>query len=520
MSKKFFNPILSGDFPDPSIVRVGDDYYSVHSTFQYFPGIPVMHSKDLINWEFIGHVLNRQKQLNLTNIPDSFGVWAPDIEYYNGKFYVFYPLIGDEKGNFCSSIWMVSAHRPEGPYSDPVLLNRNAGIDPSLFFDDDGKNYLVWGDCRVQELSEDLDKLVGEPRKVWDGTGGHAPEGPHMFKRNGYYYLMIAEGGTGYGHYEVLARSQSVWGPFEPCPFNPILHQPDRDAAIQKVGHGKLVETQYGDWWMLHLGARPIRGKYCNLGRETFLQPVTWTHGGWFFIGDDRLPMEQCTAPMIPEDKSCSRSYSDDFNDDSLGLQWEFVRNPHDECWSLKERPGYFRIKTRDQDLCSLNAKNTLVQRAGHFDFTMGTKLEFSPDTDGEEAGIVCYFDTKSYIKFYLTWDKCLKLKLAKRVSGVFEVLAEKEFDSNIVYMKAVSEKQVYSFYYSNDNKEWICLAKDIDGSFLSCDWKLEKEGEWAFTGLMVGLYANNGGTGTLKNADFDWFTYEPGSKCAGGCLK
>ena len=320
----FSNPVLPGDFPDPSVIRVGSDYYSVHSTFQYFPAIPIMHSRDLVHWRFLGHALTRRSQLDLTATPDSQGIWAPDISYHNGRYYIVYPVFRPGSDPTAISIHLVYADRPEGPYSAPVTLKHSTTgdcyIDPGLFFDDDGRAYLIWAGCYLQELTAELDGVLGETRQLWAGTGlPWGGEGPHLFQHNGYYYLTIAEGGTFYGHCQTMARARQLWGPYEPCPYNPILRQPDSQAPIQKAGHGKIVETPAGEWWMLHLGGRPINGPYCPLGRETMLVPLCWTTDGWPIVTGDRTPQPTYPRPALLPDPACARAYSDDF---SSCLSW------------------------------------------------------------------------------------------------------------------------------------------------------------------------------------------------------
>jgi len=291
----YSNPILCGDYPDPSIVRVGTDYYLVNSTFQWFPGIAVSHSRDLVNWQPVGHVLTRDSQLNLSPVADSAGIWAPDISFCDDRFWVSYTLQTPEAGLNC----IVHSDKPEGPYSDPCVLN-DSNIDPSVFSDDDGKRYFVTSRGHVQEMDADGSRLLGKPQVVWPGTGGHCPEGPHIIKRNGYYYFMMAEGGTGYGHNEVLARSRSIWGPYESCPHNPVLGPAGESRPIRKTGHGKPVETQHGEWWFVYLCGRPYGGNYCNLGRETCLSRLVWTDDDWFTIEEPQLEQVRPRLPWSP----------------------------------------------------------------------------------------------------------------------------------------------------------------------------------------------------------------------------
>jgi len=278
-NETYTNPVIPGGFPDPSICRVGDYYYTVHSTFEYFPGVPIFHSKDLVHWRQIGYCLTRESQLPLRKMRPGGGIYAPTLRYHDGLFYMITTNV-DGGGNF-----YVTAKDPTGPWSEPVWLDKE-GIDPSLLFDDNGKIYYTrhvgQADGYIAQtlLNIGEGKLEGELKKIWGGTGGIWPEGPHLYKINGKYYLMISEGGTSYGHMITIARSDSPWGPFEPNPDNPILTHKDREGnQFRALGHGDLVETPDG-WWIVFLGIRPQGGHYNHLGREMFLAPLEWNEDG------------------------------------------------------------------------------------------------------------------------------------------------------------------------------------------------------------------------------------------------
>lgn len=274
----FSNPIIPGFYPDPSMCRVGNDYYLVTSTFEYFPGVPLFHSRDLIHWRQIGHCLTRSSQLPLEKAGSSGGIYAPTLRYHNGKFYMVTTNVA--VGNF-----FVYADDPAGEWSEPVWLEHK-GIDPSLFFDDDGKVYFTWTtDNQIWQCEIDINTgaTLTKPRPIWSGTGGRYPEAPHLYKINGTYYLLIAEGGTEYGHMVTLARADSPWGSFESCPHNPILTHRHRGAnPIQGTGHADLVEAHDGSWWMVFLAFRTLAHyqNFHHLGRETFLAPVKWDEAG------------------------------------------------------------------------------------------------------------------------------------------------------------------------------------------------------------------------------------------------
>ncbi|WP_164716381.1 glycoside hydrolase family 43 protein [Paenibacillus whitsoniae] len=381
------NPVLPGDYPDPSIVRVGDDYYVVTSTFQYFPGVMIHHSRDLVHWKPIGHVITRRSQIDLTGVPDSHGVFASDISYADGKFWVVVPFFHGQPR--CSNL-LFTAKRPEGPYSDGIVLNHHF-IDPSIFHDDDGRRYLVFGGGWLQELDADGTRLIGEARQVWPGTGGRAPEAPHIVKRNGYYYLMLAEGGTAFGHMETLARSRSIWGPYESCPHNPVLTQPDPAHPLQKAGHGKLVEDPRGNWWMLHLGGRPLTpGGATPLGRETFLEPVRWTSDEWFEVGDGGRPQEWVEVPGS-QALDLTESEPELFNGAELSPIWEWVRHPLEGSYALTDKG--LELECQPYPLYVPGSTLILTRRWEHFGFETRTRLSFAPRSLGEEAGLIVYRD-------------------------------------------------------------------------------------------------------------------------------
>ncbi|MFC5404123.1 family 43 glycosylhydrolase [Cohnella soli] len=395
IENEFMNPVLPGDHPDPSIVRVGSDYYMVTSTFQFFPGVLVLHSRDLANWKPIGHVITRKSQLDLTGMPDSFGVFAPDISYYDGKFWVVVPYYHGQPR--CTTL-LFTADRPEGPYSEATMLNHHF-IDPSIFNDDDGKRYLVFGGGWVHEMKQDGSALVGEARQVWPGTGGAAPEAPHIVKRNGWYYLMLAEGGTFFEHMETLARSRSIWGPYESCPYNPVLIQRNPEQRIQRTGHGKLVQDEQGDWWMFHLGGRPLPpGGFCPLGRETFLQPVRWTDDDWFIVGDDGKPVEIVHLPSIAVENEGMSVHTDYFKEEELSPHWEWVRHPVDEGYRLTSNG--LRIDCKPFIPYSLQSTLILTRRWPDFGFEARTLLSASFASRGEEAGMTLYRDADAFLFF------------------------------------------------------------------------------------------------------------------------
>ena len=509
--RQYHNPVQRGFFPDPSVIRVGDDFYMVNSSFQYFPAIPISHSKDMVHWHIVGHAITNPEWLDLSDIRDSHGIWAPDISYVDGKFYIFAPLRlngdGTRGNNVLRRQLVMVSDRPEGPYSKPVCLEVD-NIDPSHFVDDDGSRYIVTAaGATVTPLTPDSLRLAGESRVAWPGSGERCPEGPHIFKKDGWYYAMVAEGGTGYGHGINVARSRELFGEYECSPLNPVMRQKDPDAPIQRAGHGKLVQDRNGKWWCYYLCGRPNGGRHTTVGRETSLDPVEWTEDGWFTVNGGRGPSLTQEAPDLPE---CvfPRNTFDDFDSEKLDLEWEFVRNPDNGTWSLTERPGWFRIWTRDGQLSERRAKNTLVRREQELTYRAETKLEFAPDRDGEQAGLVCYYSTATYARFSLCWEDGRKLRLVINRAHGEELMAEvANVPEGTVWLKVDVKGLTRTFLYSFDGETWQ-TAGTLENCVFLCDEGVPEDRK-RHTGTLVGIYANNGGCGSLKPADFDYFKYE-----------
>jgi alpha-N-arabinofuranosidase len=512
-TKTFSNPILSGFYPDPSICRVGEDYYLVTSSFAYFPGVPIFHSKDLVNWKQIGHVLDRPSQLDLDNLEQSKGIFAPTIRYNNGVFYMITTNVG-KGGNF-----IVTATDPAGPWSEPFWLDA-PGIDPSLFFDEDGRVYYTgtrpapegekyFGNWEIwlQELDLNTMELVGESYSLWRGALRDVvwPEGPHLYKINGMYYLMISEAGTGHEHAITIARGEEVTGPYTGFKANPILTHRHLGAnyPIVNVGHGDLVETQNGEWWMILLASRPYGGYYRNLGRETFLAPVSWEEG-WpvVSIGTGKVE-ESYPVPNLPESLHRAKLSCDNFEGTKLDYIWNLIRTPREEVYSLTERPGHLRLKLRKEVITEQQQVSFVGRRQQHMNFVAAAVMEFSPKQDKEEAGIVLYQNSKFNFRFIYTQENGkTMIRLVKSIKGVEEILAENEVTAEKLYLSVEAQGQNYSFYYGETSTAESCLMKDADGRILSTDVA------GGFVGTYIGLYASSNGISSSNHADYDWFEY------------
>ncbi len=506
------NPVVRGFRPDPSVVRVGDDYYMVNSSFQYFPAIPIHHSKDLVHWELIGHAITENKYLDLSETSDSHGIWAPDISYHNGEFYIFATLRLNEPpendtGRLRQTLFMKS-DKPEGPYSEPVVLDID-NIDPSLFVDDDGTKYCITAPgVTVTKLTDDCCAIAEPTVNVWMGTGLRCPEGPHILKKDGWYYAILAEGGTGFGHQISVGRAKSVMGPYESSPHNPAMKQTDPNALIQRAGHGDLVQTQNGDWWVTYLCGRANEGYYTTVGRETALDKVNWTDDGWFVVNDKKGPSIENEAPDLPWTPYEENNF-DDFDSDRLGFEWEFVRNPHWDKFSLTKNKGFVTIETGEHDLCERSSYNTLVRRETELSFALSTKLDFEPVQNGQQAGITCYYGTNNHIKCCMIYDNGLKVRVYENRNAEKSIVGEAVLDDNAktVYLKVRVIGQTREFFYSLDNEMWILVGR-VGRCYFLCD-----EGVTVgkhHTGTLTGIYAYNGGNEKTVDAKFDWVDYKP----------
>lgn len=521
--KKGMNPILPGFYPDPSICRVNDDYYLVTSTFAYFPGVPIFHSRDLVHWNQIGNILERKEQLPLVNAETSEGIFAPTLRYHDGTFYMITTNVTptNDINNF-----IVTATDPAGPWSDPYPLD-SAGIDPSLFFDDDGKCYYCgtqnrregsryFGDNEIyiQELDLNTMKLVGESYPAWHGAlrGVEWPEGPHIYKKDGYYYLLISEAGTGHNHAVSIARSKSLTEPFTGHKANPIFthrhlgyHYP-----IVNVGHPDIVETQNGEWWMVCLASRPRGGYYRNLGRETYLVPFIW-EDGWPVINPGKGILED-TFPMpnLPAYEAKEIPAKEDFDTDTLPLHFMYLRNPKEENYSLTNRPGYLEMKLNADTLSSKGTPSYVCQRQLSFDFTAETKLSFSPAVENEQAGIAIY-QSQSFNYQLLAGKKedATVLSLVKTERDEVTVLKEEILDALYpdLTLRITENEQDLTFAYSVDGKSEKILADKVDARILSTDVA------GGFVGNTIGLYATSNGEESSTVTAFDYFLYEDDNK-------
>jgi alpha-N-arabinofuranosidase len=502
---KIKNPIISGFYPDPSICRVDKDYYLVTSSFEYFPGVPIFHSKDLVNWEQIGHCLTNETQLPLSKAKSSGGIFAPTIRYNNGTFYVITTNVSDG-GNF-----YVTAEDPQGPWSDPIWLDDWKGIDPSLFFDEDGTVYITGktenyiDEPGIYQATIDLQngKLLSERKLIWEGTGGAEPEGPHLYKVNDYYYLMISEGGTEYGHMITIARSKSSFGPFDSYEKNPILSHRSLKHTIQGVGHADLFQDTENNWWAVLLGYRPV-GYFPkhHLGREVMLAPITWNDEGWPIIGENGVIDVEIKTDKILGKQEFNWTERTDFKKNNLDLNWIFRRNPIEDNYYLSEEKGLV-LRGEQTTLNDSEAPQTFVgRRQKHFECQVLTLLQFKP-AENEEAGITVFANEQYHYDLALTnIDGEKRVILRKQVGSLNTVEYSGSYTFEEITFEVQADEMSYQFGFYDSNGVYTSLGT-VESGFLS------KEVAGGFTGVCFGLYATGNGRPSLNEAIFEWFEYK-----------
>ncbi len=507
----YHNPIRTGFYPDPSIVRVGTDYYMVNSSFIYFPCIPISHSTDLVNWHIIGYAITNPEWANIDKLEGGRGYWAPDISYYEGKFYITATYRMNDDGTVYRKQIVVSSEKPEGPYSKPAIIDED-GIDPSIFTDDDGRRYMLLNrGARIFELDKNAEKQISEAQMIYYGDNKRAPEGPHILKKDGYYYLFQAEGGTGIGHRISVARSKELKGNYEPCPYNPIMRQMDENSIIQRCGHGKPVMTQNGQWYMVYLCGRKITGKNgepCSiLGRETALDPITWTADGWPIVNNLKGPSYLQKKPDLPE-TIWEENNRTDFSAKDLFSIWTFSRTPENDGYKIKD--GRLLLKGSVNDMDSMLSKNILLRRQTAFCFIAECEMKVPKLDKGQDVGITCYYDENTYLKFAVFCEESgsLIIRVLEKIGDnviKHSSVPVKEKDS--VYFKVVTRGIKRTFYASFDGKNYDEILQ-LDNVYYLCDEGLKKGKR--FTGAMVGMYAYSGEKGNSEPlfAEFVSFKY------------
>lgn len=529
----FDNPIIPGSHPDPSICYDGEYFYIVNSTFELYPGLPINRSKDLVNWELIGYGLHRQSQcnavVNLVDVQSDGGIHAPTIRYHEGIFYIITTNVYyHEKKNKTDFVnFIITAKDPAGPWSEPHVLEGAPGIDPDIFFDDDGRvwyvgthlpdapNFSGEGEIWLQEIDLDNWKLIGERSFLWRGAcGGVWAEGPHMYKRNGYYYLMIAEGGTSFNHAVMIAVGDNIKGPFISNERNPIFtsRHLSYDNWVHSTGHADLIELNDGRWYMVALGVRGEEKRGSNMGRETFLLPVVWEKEPfewkeiqyeWPVVAQETGKLEPAyDVPFKGTTQKRSSTFSDDFESEELDLNWNFRRVPSHNMYSLTKRESHLRLNCSKTVFSNRTSTSFIGFRQTESNFEYLARMSFNPSRNGSEAGITVVQKDDNYITFTIIREEgshFIQAVLAMPNSKP-KVLKKKElvdYDGSI-NLQVLSLNHEYIFVYSMDNNEMVEFHR-IEAHHL-----LSK----GYTGAFLGLYATGNGTKTNDYSDFDFIEY------------
>jgi len=531
------NPILPGFNPDPSIVRVGDDYYIATSTFEWFPGVQIHHSRDLAHWRLLTRPLRRASQLNMLGDPDSCGVWAPCLTYSDGLFWLIYTdvkrygrtTVGGASGASLRDFhnYLVTSPTIDGEWSDPVYLN-SSGFDPSLFHDDDGRKYLVnqlwdhrpgrnrFNGIVLQEYEHASRKLVGERKNIFAGTSIGFTEAPHLYKRNGWYYLVTAEGGTGWGHAITMARSRSLAGPYELHPDKYIVTARDRPhAPLQRAGHGDLVDTQAGETYAVYLCGRPLpnRGR-CTLGRETAIQKMAWGSDDWLRTRDGSgVPELETPAPALPaapaETKGSSAPVREGFDGKQLPIDFQWLRSPFpEELFSLGARPGFLRLYGRET-IGSIFRQSLVARRQQAHCYSATTAMEFEPAHYQQAAGLVCYYNSAKFHYLHVSHDeehgRHLRVMSCTPDSPQSDAFtAPIRIPAGRIELRVEVDFERLRFAYRVGDS-WQFLPELFDASILSDE--ATAPGAPNFTGAFVGLACQDM-SGAAHPADFDWFEY------------
>jgi xylan 1,4-beta-xylosidase len=522
---KIENPILKGFNPDPCICKANGTYYIATSTFEWFPGVQIYESCDLVNWEFKCAPLNNIEYLDLKGIPDSAGIWAPALSFYEDTFYLVYTISKQIDGYFKDvENYVIISSNIDGPWSKPIFIN-GSGFDPSMYHEN-GKHYVLnpqW-DYRPLEghkkfnglILQEFDfneGMIGESKVVFTGSGTGGTEGPHLMKKDDYYYIIAAEGGTGRHHSICVARSKSIWGPYEVSPYHPLITAWEKDTILKKSGHGNFVETDDGEWYMTHLCSRYLDNKdVCVLGRESAIQKIEWIDGWPRMVQGDNTPAVIVEAPKCAREKQEeSKAYQTSFNIhmDMVKEGWMSLRTPFDRKSKLTD--SGLIVKGGDS-LTSLYDQSLIARRWDSFKFSSETCVQFNPYHYSQMAGLTCYYNTKVWHFLYVGYDEKVKKRIVnvltndnfsfnEPLKGDYIYLEDTVRD---VYLKVEVEQENLQFYYAFDNKEYKAIGPILDASILSD----EHVAGWAYTGAFNGITAID-----VFNKDtsaiFTWFKQE-----------
>jgi xylan 1,4-beta-xylosidase len=520
------NPIIPGFAPDPAICRRGDDFFLATSSFQWWPAVPIYHSKDLKHWELYSYGITNPEYADLRRIGDSAGIWAPSLTYADGLFWlVFSPASGSRQHGYESPNYLTTAKDPRGPWSKPVYLN-TSGNDASIFHDRDGRKWLLNTDQNLtpggkghagvllQEYSDNEKKLVGPVRNIFAGTPLGVPEGSKLYHQGDWYYLLIAEGGTGYGHAATMARSRNISGPYEAHPENPILTARDDPAnPIQRAGHPDIVNLENNRVALVYLASRPVE-KRSLLGRETFLADAHWSADGWLRL-EHRAPQLALPDFGLKEVRFPEPLARDNFDGPKLDLEWNTARQPMTELQDLNSRPGWLTLTPTPSFLTSIERPNLLARRVRHHAFTAETNMEFSPTETQQWAGLICYYDTRRWYFLHRALDQQQRPVIALYTKslgfGLKELAAKQIVESKTIRLGVTCDGRNFQFRFAKGhNGPWEKLGPPQDALILSDEQveDMDPIPTFGFTGAFVGIACFDlGGRGPKPM--FDWFEYQ-----------
>ena len=535
----FINPIINGGYPDPSIVRVENDFYIVNSSFEYFPALPIHHSKDLVNWELIGYGIDRPSQgtgkVNLYDVQQQGGIHAPSIRYHDGLFYivttnVYSPVDKSKPTEMVNFI--LTAKNPAGPWSDPYVIEGAPGIDPDIFFDDNGKVWFVGthdtgnpnkngiGEIWIQELDLDNWKLKGQRHSIWRGAcGGCCVEGPHIYKQYGRYYLMVAEGGTSYNHAVMIASSENIEGPYDSNPKNPILtsRHLSNNNWVHSTGHADLVQLKDNRWYMVSLGIRNEMDSTSNMGRETHLMPVVWEEAWdnwvevekgrwepviikWPVVAPNTGKVERNTSiPFFEKKQNINYSFYDDFTSSKLDLQWNFRRVPRENTYELNSKNKTLKLNLSPESFELRSQYNLMGFRQKETEFEYSSSMNFKPKKNFSEAGVSIFSQDDDYINFTVKKhnNKTLLNLSVKPRDQKLDIIKSipLKYNENII-LKIMSKDNKYIYYYSLDDGNSFDVFTETGANLVLCK---------GYIGTNLGLYASSNGYKTKEYAEFEW---------------
>ena len=535
----FINPIINGGYPDPSIVRVENDFYIVNSSFEYFPALPIHHSKDLVNWELIGYGIDRPSQgtgkVNLYDVQQQGGIHAPSIRYHDGLFYivttnVYSPVDKSKPTEMVNFI--LTAKNPAGPWSDPYVIEGAPGIDPDIFFDDNGKVWFVGthdtgnpnkngiGEIWIQELDLNNWKLKGQRHSIWRGAcGGCCVEGPHIYKQYGRYYLMVAEGGTSYNHAVMIASSENIEGPYDSNPKNPILtsRHLSNNNWVHSTGHADLVQLKDNRWYMVSLGIRNEMDSTSNMGRETHLMPVVWEEAWdnwvevekgrwepviikWPVVAPNTGKVERNTSiPFLEKKQNINYSFYDDFTSSKLDLQWNFRRVPRENTYELNSKNKTLKLNLSPESFELRSQYNLMGFRQKETEFEYSSSMNFKPKKNFSEAGLSIFSQDDNYINFTVKKhnNKTLLNLSVKPRDQKLDIIKSipLKYNENII-LKIVSKDNKYIYYYSLDDGNSFDVFTETGANLVLCK---------GYIGTNLGLYASSNGYKTKEYAEFEW---------------